>query len=157
MLKTNQPAPTNIAVLDEQGQSISLSDTLGKYVVLYFYPRDNTPGCTKEACSFRDANQELEKLGARVIGVSKDSVASHQGFKQKHQLNFELWSDPDHELMEAFGAWGEKSTFGKKYMGVIRSTFVIDPQGKIIKVWSAVKPIGHAEQVLKFLKPIIEK
>ncbi|MFH2118498.1 MAG: thioredoxin-dependent thiol peroxidase [Candidatus Paceibacterota bacterium] len=152
MLKPNTLAPLDIAVQDAQGKTISLKNTLGKYLVLYFYPRDNTPGCTTEACNFRDTNDELKKLGVRVIGVSKDSPESHQKFAKKHRLNFELWSDPNHQLLEAFGAWGEKKRFGKIYQGIIRSTFIIDPQGKIIKVWEKVKPDNHTAEVLEFFK-----
>lgn len=156
MLKPNTKAPLNIKVLTSDSDHISLQDTLGKYVVLYFYPRDNTPGCTKEACEFRDAQQEIKQLGVRVIGVSKDSPASHQKFATKHNLNFELWSDVDHQLLEAFGAWQEKKLAGRTYMGIIRSTFILDPQGKIIKVWEKVKPVGHAAEVLEFLKKEIK-
>ena len=138
MLKPPTLAPLDVEVIDETGQSTSLRNHLGKYLVLYFYPKDQTPGCTVEACSFRDANQELKKLGVEVIGVSKDSIESHQKFTEKHQLNFPLWSDPDHQLLEAFGAWGQKNRFGKLYMGIIRSTFIIDPTGKIIKSWEKV-------------------
>jgi peroxiredoxin Q/BCP len=157
MLEPNTPAPLNIEVQDSNSRPISLQDTLGHYVVLYFYPKDNTPGCTTEACEFRDTQADLKEMGVRVIGVSKDSPQSHQKFAKKHQLNFELWSDPDHKLLSAFGAWGEKKKFGKIYLGIIRSTFIIDPQGKIIKVWKSVKPEGHAEQVLKFLQQKIEQ
>jgi peroxiredoxin Q/BCP len=152
MLKANTKAPLNIEVLTDDGQDVSLKNTLGQYVVLYFYPKDNTPGCTKEACGFRDINGELKKLGARVIGVSKDSPESHRKFVKKYHLNFELWSDPDHQLIEAFGAWVEKKRFGKTYFGIARSTFIIDPQGKIIKVWEKVKPNGHDQEVLEFLQ-----
>lgn len=151
MLKPGDIAPLSQSVLDENGQPISLEKTLGKYVVVYFYPKDDTPGCTVEACSFRDANQELQKKGVTVIGVSKDSPASHKKFTEKYNLNFPLWSDPDHVLLEGFGAWGQKSRFGKMYMGIIRSTFILDPQGKIIKTWEKVKPEGHSEEVLAFL------
>lgn len=152
MLTASSPAPLDIAALDTQGQPISLRKTLGQYVVLYFYPKDDTPGCTTEACEFRDANTALTALGVRIIGVSADTPESHQRFAQKHRLNFELWSDPDRHLIEAFGAWGEKRRFGKAFLGIFRSTFVIDPQGTIIKVWKSVKPVGHAEQVLRFLR-----
>jgi len=152
MLKPPTLAPLDIQVIDETGQSTSLRNHLGKYLVLYFYPKDQTPGCTVEACSFRDANQELKELGAEVIGVSKDSIDSHQKFTEKHQLNFPLWSDPDHQLLEAFGAWGQKNRFGKLYMGIIRSTFIIDPTGKIIKSWEKVDVKNHSQKVLEFLK-----
>ncbi len=152
MLKVGDQAPLEIKVKSMQGQDVSLKDLLGKYVVVYFYPRDNTPGCTKEACSFRDVNTELKKLGVKVIGVSKDSVKSHQKFIDKYGLNFELWSDEEHKLIEAFGAWQEKKFMGRSFMGTVRSTFVIDPQGKIFQVWEKVKPDGHGEEVLKLMK-----
>jgi len=155
MLQPPALTPLNISVLTSNGQETSLQDTLGQYVVLYFYPRDNTPGCTKEACEFRDAEAEMKKLGARVIGVSKDSPKSHQKFADKYHLNFELWSDQEHQLIEAFGAWVEKKKFGKTYLGIARSTFVIDPEGKIVKVWENVKPEGHAREVLEFLQSVI--
>ena len=155
MLKPSQSVPLDILVKDQTGQPISLKDTLGQYVVLYFYPKDNTPGCTTEACEFRDANAALKKLGVRVIGVSKDSPQSHRQFAEKHRLHFELWSDLDHQLLAAFGAWGEKKKFGKTYLGIIRSTFIISPKGKIIKTWEAVKPAGHSTAVLAFLQSVI--
>ena len=154
MLKINDQAPLDIKVFDEAGKLISLRSLLGKYVVLYFYPKDNTPGCTTEACNFRDANIELKELGAIVIGVSKDSVASHQKFKVGHQLNFPLWSDSDHKLLAAFGAWQEKKMFNKIYLGIVRSTFILDPQGKIVKVWEKVNPKNHDEEVLEFFKKL---
>lgn len=152
MLKPQDKAPLNIKIIDENGDETSLKKYLGKYVVLYFYPKDNTPGCTTEACDFRDANDELQKMGVQVIGVSKDSLASHQKFSEKHNLNFPLWSDPDHKLLEAFGAWGQKNRFGKIYMGIIRSTFIIDPEGTIIESWEKVKVKNHKEEVLNLLK-----
>ncbi|HEX9817959.1 MAG TPA: thioredoxin-dependent thiol peroxidase [Patescibacteria group bacterium] len=155
MLKPNTLAPLDFAVQDSTGRLISLQDTLDQYVVLYFYPRDNTPGCTTEACELRDISADLKKLKVRVIGVSKDSPESHRKFAQRHRLNFELWSDQNHQLLKSFGAWGEKKRFGKTYLGIIRSTFVIDPKGKIIKTWEKVKPAGHADEVLAFLKSII--
>lgn len=157
MLKINQTAPLDINVLNEKGEKTSLQQTLGKYLVLYFYPRDNTPGCTTEACSFRDANKQLQELGVQVIGVSKDSLTSHEKFTEKHSLNFPLWSDTEHALLEAFGAWKEKKMFGKIYMGIVRSTFIIDPQGKIIKTWEKVKVKTHTDEVLEFLKEYISK
>ena len=152
MLKINEKVPLEVKVLNMEGREVCLRDFLGQWVVLYFYPKDETPGCTKEACSFRDYNVELEQLGAKVIGVSKDNLNSHLKFKEEHQLNFELWSDPDHELMEAFQVWGERNFMGKKYMGVSRSTFLINPEGMIVKVWEKVQPLGHGEEVLKALK-----
>ncbi len=154
MLSKEDTAPLNIKVLDEDGKTTSLKEQLGKYIVLYFYPRDFTPGCTKEACSFRDANDDIKKLGAEVIGVSTDSFKSHQKFSNKHKLNITLWSDPDHKLIEAFGAWQPKKFAGREFMGTVRSTFIIDPTGKIIKVWEKVKPESHAEETLGFLKTL---
>jgi len=152
MLSPGNSTPLDISVLDETGKPANLKNLLGKWVVLYFYPKDNTPGCTTEACSFRDANQDLQKLGVKVIGVSGDSAASHQKFQTQHQLNFPLWSDPDHKLLAAFGAWGEKTFMGRLFMGIIRSTFVINPAGKIVKTWEKVSPKDHAAAVLEFLK-----
>lgn len=143
MLPKNTPAPLNIPVADQDGNAVSLQDQLGHYTVLYFYPKDDTPGCTKEACSFRDAEAEMKKLGVTVIGISPDKPASHQKFQKKYSLSFPLWSDPDHKLAEAFGAWEGK---------ILRSTFIIDPEGKIVAVWPKVKPAEHATEVLKFLR-----
>jgi peroxiredoxin Q/BCP len=156
MLKPQDKAPLNVKLVDENGDETSLNNLLGKYTVLYFYPKDNTPGCTTEACDFRDANAELQKMGVQVIGISKDSLESHQKFSEKYNLNFPLWSDPNHQLLEAFGAWGQKNRFGKLYMGIIRSTFIIDPQGTIIKTWEKVKVKNHKKEVLNFLKEVIK-
>ena len=135
----------------DDGAKVKLSGLRGKPVVLYFYPRDDTPGCTREACSFRDRSQELEKLGAAVLGVSTDDVASHQKFRDKYQLNFPLLADTDHKVAEKYGAWREKTRFGKTSMGIQRSTFLIDAEGKVAKVWKSVKVDGHDEQVIKAL------
>ena len=148
MLQPPSSAPLDIIIQDQNDQPITLRKMLGKWLVLYFYPRDNTPGCTTEACSFRDANQELKQLGVEVIGVSKDSAKSHQKFTQTHQLNFPLWSDPEHRLLEAFGAWGEKKFMGRVFMGIMRSTFLINPEGVIVKTWEKVTPNNHAAEVL---------
>jgi peroxiredoxin Q/BCP len=135
------------------GKPHRLADYKGKTVVLYFYPRDNTPGCTKEACGFRDDHKALQKQGAVVLGVSKDSVASHQGFIDKFELPFVLLSDPDTKVMQAYGAWGEKMMYGKPVTGTIRSTVVIGPDGKVQKHWTAVKKAEeHPAQVLAFLQ-----
>ncbi|MBR1777383.1 MAG: thioredoxin-dependent thiol peroxidase [Alphaproteobacteria bacterium] len=128
----------------------ALDDFKGQRVVLYFYPKDNTSGCTREACDFRDSMNRLAGK-AVVIGVSPDSVKSHLSFKQKHGLNFILLSDPDHVLAEQFGAWGEKSMYGKKYFGIIRSTFLLDIDGAVVKEWRKVKVAGHVDEVLTFL------
>ena len=137
--------------LDGTDGPVSLHDLRGSRVILYFYPKDDTPGCTKEACSFRDSMQRLEGHGAVVLGVSKDSVASHNRFREKYGLAFPLASDPDNKVATAYGAFGPKSTFGKQVMGTIRSTFLIDADGKIERIWSPVKVDGHVDQVLEAL------
>lgn len=149
---SNTTSPLQIKVKNSAGKTVSLADLKGKFVVLYFYPKDFTPGCTIEACSFRDANNEIKALGAAVIGVSKDSPESHQKFLEHHHLNFELWSDESGELMSAYGAIGEKKMFGKTFVGIKRSTVILDHQGQTIKTYKTVKPDKHAEQVLKFLR-----
>lgn len=131
-------------------KTFSLNNFKGQKVILYFYPKDNTSGCTQEACDFRDNINRLTSK-ATVIGVSPDSINSHIKFQQKQSLNFILLSDFEHKLSEAFGAWGEKSLYGKKYMGIIRSTFILDKTSKIIKSWSKVKVKGHVEEVLTYL------
>ena len=135
---------------DETGREIRLSDYRGRKLVLYFYPKDNTSGCTAEACSLRDHYQELQGAGFEVVGVSKDTAASHLKFKEKHQLPFPLIADVDHSLLEAMGAWGEKSMYGKKVMGTIRTTFIIDEEGVIEQVMAGkqVKTKEHASQIL---------
>jgi len=134
------------------GGSVSLSDYRGKKVVLYFYPKDNTPGCTTEACNFRDDYSDILTAGAVVLGVSPDSVRSHDNFTTKFELPFPLLSDPDHEVAETYGAWGEKKMYGRAYMGIIRSTYVIDEEGVIIKVFPKVSPKNHSQEVLDVLK-----
>ncbi len=134
------------------GETINLSDYLGKQrVVLYFYPKDNTPGCTKEACSFRDNLEEIESRDAVVFGVSPDSLKSHDKFKEKYELNFTLLSDEDHSVAEAYGAWGEKSMYGKKYFGIIRKTFIIGLDGKIEYANHKVKAAEHGTEILNTL------
>ncbi|MFO0947682.1 MAG: thioredoxin-dependent thiol peroxidase [Planctomycetota bacterium] len=135
----------------DDGSTVKLSDFAGKTVVLYFYPKDDTPGCTKEACGFRDSHAALTKRGAVVLGVSPDSVDSHVKFRDKYQLNFRLLADPDHKVAEKYGAWREKNMYGKKSMGIQRSTYLIDGSGKIVKVWRAVKADGHDQKVLEAL------
>ncbi len=131
------------------GGTISLKDLKGKHVVLYFYPKDDTPGCTKEACGFRDAWKHFEKKGAVVLGVSPDSVKKHDKFVEKFALPFTLLADVDKKIVEAYGVWGKKKFMGREYMGVYRVTFLIDPDGKIKKIWPNVKPDLHAAEVLK--------
>lgn len=142
------PAP-DFTALDTDGNSHSLADYRGKWLVLYFYPKDDTPGCTTEACSLRDARDDIAALGAEVVGVSRDDASSHDKFKAKYTLNFTLLSDPEHELMDAYGAWGKKM-FGQE--GVLRKTFIINPEGTVVKVYGRVTPLGHGEQILAELK-----
>ena len=136
---------------DQSGQTVSLSDFAGKTVVLYFYPKDDTPGCTVEACSFRDAFSAFKKKGAVILGVSPDSPKKHTKFIEKFSLPFPLLADEDHKIAEAYGVWVEKSMYGKKYLGVERSTFVIDPQGKLSAIYRKVKPAEHTAEVLAAL------
>jgi len=138
----------------DDGSRIKLADLKGSPVVLYFYPKDDTPGCTREACAFRDRRQELAKLGAKVLGVSADSVASHVKFRDKYELNFPLLADADHRVAEAYGAWREKNMYGKKSLGIQRSTFLIGPDGKVFRVWKRVQVDGHDEQVLAALREL---
>lgn len=151
MLTVGSSAPT-IAVLNEQGNQVTLQDYVGSFIVLYAYPRDDTPGCTAEACSFRDQSQAISDAGAVILGLSKDSVASHQKFKKKYDLNFTLLSDVDHQLLEALGAWGEKVNYGKRSFGTIRSTFLFDPQGTLIQIWPKVSPKTHGEEIAAYLR-----
>ena len=151
MLEEGTMAPDFTLPADGGGE-VTLSEYRGKKVVLYFYPKDNTSGCTTEACNFRDDHFRILAEGAVVLGVSPDSVKSHDGFKLKLSLPFALLSDPDHEVAEMYGAWGEKKMYGKSYMGIVRSTFVIDEQGKIIKVFPKVKVEGHSQEVLEVLR-----
>ena len=139
-------------LLNQERQSVKLTDYLGKWVVLYFYPKDDTPGCTKEACNFRDGREYLEDLGAVVIGISKDSPESHKKFINKYNLNFTLLSDPEAEVIKQYGAWGEKSMFGKKYFGINRNTILIDPNGYIFKEYKGVNPAKHIDDIYKDLK-----
>ncbi|NBX93059.1 MAG: thioredoxin-dependent thiol peroxidase [Proteobacteria bacterium] len=150
MLKVGDKAP-RFMLVDDSGKKISLKDFKGKKVVLYFYPKDLTPGCTVEACDFRDASALFKKKKAVVLGVSRDSVALHKKFKEKHELNFPLLADEDGKVCEAFGVWQEKSMYGKKYMGIARTTFVIDEQGKVEQVFEKVKVKGHIDEVLEAL------
>ena len=138
----------------DDGTKVRLSALKGKPVVLYFYPKDDTPGCTTEACAFRDRQPEIAKLGAQVLGVSPDSVESHVKFRDKYQLNFPLLADPDHQVAEKYGAWREKNMYGKKSMGIQRSTFLIDAQGKVAKVWPRVKVAGHDQEVIDALREL---
>lgn len=149
MLQINDVVPLETPYVDENGLSGTMEDFLGGWVVLYFYPRDNTPGCTVEAEGFRDMQKEFEKEGVCIVGVSKDTCKSHQKFIEKKKLTFTLLADEDHKLMEAFGVWGERTFMGRTYMGTSRSTFLVDPKGKIVHVWEQVKPVRHAQEVLE--------
>jgi peroxiredoxin Q/BCP len=150
MVEEGKPAP-DFELAADSGERIRLSELRGRPVVLYFYPKDDTPGCTKQACSFRDAYGEFEERGATILGVSPDSEGSHVRFKEKYGLPFTLLADPEHEVAEQYGVWVEKNTYGKKSMGIKRSTFVIDAEGNVTKVMRNVKPDGHPDQVLAAL------
>lgn len=150
MVAEHELAP-DFTLTSDEGEEITLSQFRGRKVVLYFYPKDDTPGCTKEACSFRDDYSLFALKGAVVIGVSPDSASSHQKFRAKYGLPFYLLSDPDHRVAEAYDAWGEKKMYGRTYEGILRSTFVIDEEGKVAKVFRNVKPEGHAQEVLAHL------
>ena len=151
MLQANIQAP-DFSLPDENGILRKLSDYRGKAEVLYFYPKDDTPGCTKEACSFRDQYQEYSDAGVAVIGVSPDSSSSHTKFKAKYNLPFTLLADEDHKVCEIYGTWGRKQAMGREYDGVFRTTFLIGPDGKILKVFESVKPDGHSAEILAALK-----
>ncbi|MCA0387638.1 MAG: thioredoxin-dependent thiol peroxidase [Bacteroidetes bacterium] len=150
MLNAGDKAPY-FELLNQDGETVKLTDLKGKSVVLFFYPKDNTSVCTKEACSFRDELSIFEGVNATIIGVSGDSVKSHRKFADKYNLNFTLLSDESKQMLEAYGVWKEKSMYGKKYMGIERTTFVIDPEGTIKKVFNKVKVEGHTEEVKKAL------
>jgi peroxiredoxin Q/BCP len=150
MLQAGNAAPPFSLPADD-GSTVSLASLEGKRVVLYFYPKDDTSGCTTQACEFRDSWQAVKAAGAVVLGVSPDGVASHGKFKRKYDLPFPLLADEDHRVAEAFGVWGEKSMYGRKYMGILRTTFVIDGAGRITRVFEKVKPKGHAREVLAAL------
>jgi peroxiredoxin Q/BCP len=149
-LEEGEPAP-DIALFADDGSKVKLSSLRGSPVVVYFYTRDDTPGCTREARAFRDLKEQLRRGGAKVVGISPDTVENHAKFRDKHRLNFPLLADPDHKAAEKFGAWREKNMYGKKIMGIQRSTFLIDRRGKIAKVWKSVKVDGHDQQVVKAL------
>jgi thioredoxin-dependent peroxiredoxin len=149
-LKEGDPAPDFTAATNRSAR-VSLSDFKGKNLILYFYPKDNTPGCTKEACAFRDEFAAFRKSGAVILGVSTDSEKSHKKFAEKYQLPFELLADPDKQIVNAYGVWGEKMFLGVKYHGIHRVTFLIGPDGKIKKIWPKVKPAEHAAEVLSAL------
>jgi peroxiredoxin Q/BCP len=150
MVEEGKPAP-DFELASDSGEKVKLSDYRGRPVVLYFYPKDDTPGCTKEACGFRDEYASFQERGAVILGVSPDDEAAHVAFKEKYQLPFLLLADPEHEAAEAYGVWVERNFAGKKYMGIKRSTFVIDEEGKVAKAMYGVKPDGHPAKVLEAL------
>jgi peroxiredoxin Q/BCP len=150
MLKEGDQAPT-FTLKNAEDEMISLADFAGKTVVLFFYPRDDTPGCTKEACGFRDVYDEILAKDAVVLGVSADSVKSHAKFKEKFDLPFHLVSDPEKEVIKGFGAWGMKKNYGKEYEGILRSTFILNGKGLIVKAFPNVKPADHAAEILALL------
>ncbi|MDA8313482.1 MAG: thioredoxin-dependent thiol peroxidase [Actinomycetota bacterium] len=141
----------NFTIPDQDGNPVSLRDFAGSTVIVYFYPADDTPGCTKEACQFNENLSAFQRSGAKVVGISPDSAATHVRFREKYGLAFPLLSDPAHEVMEAYGAWGEKTMYGKKTVGTIRSTFVVDGDGKVVRAWYNVRADGHAAKVLESL------
>lgn len=151
MLKENDKAP-NFNLPASNGKNITLADLQGKNVVIYFYPKDDTPGCTVQACGFRDSFKDIEKLGTVILGVSPDNAASHEKFIKKFNLPFILLSDTDKKMCQDYGVWVEKSMYGKKYMGVARTTFLINKEGKIAKIFEKVKPEGHNQEVIEALK-----
>ena len=151
MLRIGEKAP-NFTLQDKNGNSVSLSDFLGKKVVVYFYPKDNTPGCTRQACAFESNYEKFNALDVTVIGISKDSVASHQKFAEKYALPFILLADPELEVIKAYGVWQEKKNYGKTAMGVVRSSFIIDEKGIIEHAMPKVKPDTNAEEILERLK-----
>ena len=151
MLEVGDKAPA-FRAKDQEGKTVSLADFKGKKVVLYFYPKDDTPGCTKEACSFRDGWSKYRKRGVAVLGVSTDDEKSHRKFAEKFSLPFPLLADPEKRIVTDYGVWGEKSMYGRKYMGTHRVTYVIDEKGKIAAVWPKVKPDGHADEILEAIE-----
>jgi peroxiredoxin Q/BCP len=155
-VEEGKPAPAFTLTADD-GTQVRLSALKGQSVVLYFYPKDDTPGCTAEACAFRDRKGDIAKLGAQILGVSPDTVASHVTFRDKFQLNFPLLADPGHEVAEKYGAWREKNMYGKKSMGIQRSTVLIDAHGKVAKVWQRVKVDGHDQEVIDALRGLSGK
>ncbi len=142
----------NFSLPASNGNVVSLEDFKGKNVIVYFYPKDNTPGCTTEACSFRDSFEEFQSSETIILGISKDSIKKHNGFIEKHNLPFLLLSDEDGKVCEDYGVWQLKKMMGKEYMGIVRSTFLIDKDGNLVKEWKAVKVNGHIEEVLEFVK-----
>jgi peroxiredoxin Q/BCP len=150
VIEEGKPAP-DFELQSDTGETVKLSDLKGRPVVLYFYPKDDTPGCTVEACEFRDSYDEFRERDAEIIGVSPDDVASHGKFKSKYELPFTLLADPEHEVAEKYGVWVERNSYGKKSMGIKRSTFIIDSDGNVARAMMGIKPAGHASEVLDSL------
>lgn len=151
MLTVGKTAPA-FTLPDQDGTKHTLKDYRGKWVLIYFYPKDDTPGCTKEACALRDEFPAFGKLKAKIFGVSADTVASHKKFATKYKLPFTLLADPEKKMIEAYGVWGKKKFMGREYMGIARSSFLINPEGKIVKIYEKVNPLTHADEVLADLK-----
>jgi len=145
---------TNFELPDQDGKVHSLADYAGSWLVIYFYPKDDTPGCTQEACDFRDAYSVLLEKGVKILGISKDTVRSHKRFADKFTLPFPILSDPEHSIIEAFGAWGEKKFMGRTFDGILRKTFIIDPHGEIVKTYETVKPAEHVQEVLQDIQEL---
>ncbi|EKE13367.1 MAG: Alkyl hydroperoxide reductase/ Thiol specific antioxidant/ Mal allergen [uncultured bacterium] len=145
---------TDFTLLDQNGREHSLSDHRGKWVVLYFYPKDDTPGCTKEACTFRDSFHELQKMGVQILGISKDSVASHKKFAEKHNLNFPILSDESKEVIKVYKSWGRKKFMGREFEGTIRNTYLIDPTSEVVKFYEKVNPLTHASEIISDIKDV---
>jgi len=142
---------TDFNLKDQYGKTRTLSEFKGKWVVLYFYPKDDTPGCTKEACSFRDSYQKLQNMGVQILGVSKDPVSSHKKFAEKYNLNFPILSDEGKEVIKAYKSWGIKKFMGRSFQGTIRNTYLIDPKGEIVKFYEKVNPLTHTSQIISDL------
>ena len=142
---------TDFQLPDQDGKLHKLSDYLGKWVVLYFYPKDDTPGCTKEACNFRDSYHELQRLGVQILGVSKDSIVSHKKFVEKYHLNFPILSDESKSVIKEYKSWGVKKFMGREFEGTIRNTYLINPKGKVEKFYEKVNPLSHSSEILKYL------
>ena len=152
-MQTSQLAPS-FSLSDQDGRTHSLTAYQGKWIVLYFYPKDDTPGCTKEACNFRDSFHELQKLGVVILGVSKDSVKSHKKFADKYQLNFPILSDESLATIKAYGAWGAKKFMGREYNGILRMTYLINRKGRVVKVYEKVNPLIHVKDIIDDLKSL---